>query len=74
MLIGAALAVALWRWRHFPPLERDLLPAERPVAHAAQTLGAYMETVDRYLQQWPVAGMLFLALTLIMAGAMLVGR
>jgi formate hydrogenlyase subunit 3/multisubunit Na+/H+ antiporter MnhD subunit len=74
VLAGVALAAALWRWQHFPPPERDLLPAEGPALRAAQKLGVTMERADWYLQQWPVAGMLFLALTMIMAGAMLIGR
>jgi hypothetical protein len=74
VLVGAALAAALWRWRPFPPQERDLLPAQRQATRVARAVGAYMERADWYLQQWPVAGMLFLVLTMVMAGAMLMGR
>jgi hypothetical protein len=43
-------------------------------ACATRNLSAAMERLDGYLRQWPVVGVLFLALTIVLAGAMLTGR
>jgi hypothetical protein len=54
--------------------EGDVLVVEEGAARAARKLGAAMEQVDGHLRQWPVAGMLFLVLTIILAGTMLMGH
>jgi hypothetical protein len=76
VLIGGALAVALWHWQKLVPQvpEGDVLVAEKGGARALRSLGATMEAIDWQLRQWPVAGVMFLVITVILAGAMLVGR
>jgi multicomponent Na+:H+ antiporter subunit A len=75
VLIGALMAYKLRRWEHLLPRipEGDVLAASTIAARATRKLGAAMERVDGYLGQWPVAGVLFLALTIILAGTMLAG-
>ena len=40
----------------------------------ARDVGTAMEGLDRRLCQWPVAGVLFLVLTAVLVGTMLVGH
>ena len=76
VLIGALLSVALWRWGHRLPRipEGDVLVAGKRAAPAVRQMGAAMEQIDWHLRRWPVAGVLFLVLTIILAGTMLAGR
>jgi hypothetical protein len=76
ILIGGLLAVALRRWRSLVPhiREGDVLTPGMSAARAALGLGAAMERADGYLRQWPVAGVLLVAFTVILAGTMLAGR
>ncbi len=76
ILIGGLLAIALRRWEHLLPRipEGDVLAADEFAVRGTLNLGAAMERIERYLRQWPVAGMLFLALTVILAGILLTGR
>ncbi len=73
VLVGALLAVGLWRWGPVLPAipEGDLLAAGNGAVRAARNLGTAMEAIDRYLRRWPVAGVLFLVLTLVLAATML---
>jgi len=76
VLIGALMWFELRRWRQFLPRipEGDVLAVDKIAACAARNLGAAMERIDGYLRRWPVVGVLFLALTIILAAAMLAGR
>ncbi len=76
VLIGGILALGLWRWGRFLPRipEGDLLFVEKSAARVARNLGAVAERVEWRLHQWPMAGVLFLALTVILVGTMLTGR
>jgi len=76
VLLGGLFAAGLYRVRYalpnIPP--GDLIAIEGRAAAAGGALGAEMQRLDYHMRQWPVAGLLFLALTLVMAAAMLVGR
>jgi formate hydrogenlyase subunit 3/multisubunit Na+/H+ antiporter MnhD subunit len=76
VLIGALLSVALWRWGDVLPSipKGDVLVMDKRAALPVRQLGAAMERVDWRLRQWPAAGVLLLALTIILAGTMLAGR
>jgi formate hydrogenlyase subunit 3/multisubunit Na+/H+ antiporter MnhD subunit len=76
VLVGALLAAGLWRWGHVLPAvpAGDVLTASNSALRAARHLSAAMETIDEYLRRWPVAGVLFLALTAALAITMLAGR
>jgi formate hydrogenlyase subunit 3/multisubunit Na+/H+ antiporter MnhD subunit len=76
VLIGAAMSYGLRRWEYLLPRipEGDLLEMAKIAARATRNLSAAMEQIDRYLRQWPVAGVLLLGLTIILAGTMLAGR
>jgi formate hydrogenlyase subunit 3/multisubunit Na+/H+ antiporter MnhD subunit len=72
MLIGAALAGALWaagdRLPRIPA--GDIVVAEEAAFRAALSLGAAFEGADRGLRKWPAAGLalLMVALALVAAG------
>ena len=70
--VGALLAVVLQRWQHVLPRipEGDILAFDK-TARPAGKLGAAMERIDVYLRQWPVAGLLFLAVAIALAGALI---
>jgi hypothetical protein len=77
ILTGGLLAVPLWRWGYLLPhiLERDiLLVAGESAASAVRKLGLAIERIDGQLGEWPVAGLLFLGLTIVLTGTMLAGR
>ena len=76
VLVGGLLAVGLREWVDRLPRipEGDVLAVGMSTASAARDLGAAMERIDEQLRQWPVVGVLFLALTVILAGAMLAAR
>ena len=73
VLIGGILAIALWRWGYLLPRvpEGDLLVAEKSAARAARILGTFAEQTEKHLRQWHIAGVLLLALTVILVGSML---
>ncbi|MFO0875692.1 MAG: proton-conducting transporter membrane subunit [Phycisphaerales bacterium] len=73
VLVGAALAVALWRLGARLPRvpEGDVLVAGERAARSIAARGALLEPVDLALRRWPVAGMALLAM-LIALGAMIV--
>jgi formate hydrogenlyase subunit 3/multisubunit Na+/H+ antiporter MnhD subunit len=76
LLIGALLAVALGhraqKLPHVP--EGDLLALAERAAPAFRNLAAASERIDTWLRQWPVAGVLLLALTIALAATLLAGR
>lgn len=76
VLFGGVFALGLWRWGHLLPRipAGDLLVAERRAVRSALNCGAVAEQVEARLQQWPVAGVLVLALAVILAGTMFTGR
>lgn len=76
VLLGAALSLALLRWNHLVPRipEGDLLVAYERAMPVARECGAAMDRLDAYLRQWPVAGVLLLALAIILSVATLTGR
>jgi formate hydrogenlyase subunit 3/multisubunit Na+/H+ antiporter MnhD subunit len=73
ILIGAALAVGLWRWGYRLPHvpEGDVVVAYESAARAAVTCGEAMERADRYLRKWPAAGLSLLAVAILLGVAML---
>jgi formate hydrogenlyase subunit 3/multisubunit Na+/H+ antiporter MnhD subunit len=71
VLLGAGLAIALWRWvRRLPRIpEGDVVVAiDRGVAMAI-AWGRTLERMDRTLRQWPAAGVSLLILTIILGAA-----
>ncbi len=76
VLVGGLLAAALHRWgRLLPSIPAgDVLAAGGSVAGMGRKLAAGMERIDWHLRQWPVAGMLFLILTVTLVATMLAGR
>jgi hypothetical protein len=76
VLVGGLLAVMLWRWGDLLPSipAGDVLAADKAAARVAQKVGAGMERIDWYLRRWPVAGVVFLLLTIVLAGTMFAGR
>ena len=75
-LIGGVLTVGLRRWWHLLPRipAGDVLVFGKPAARAADHVGAAMESIDWHLRQWPVAGVVLLVVTIILAGTVLAGR
>lgn len=76
VLLGALLAAVLWRWQS----RRPRIPEGDPgivldrIVRAAPSWGAAFERGDAVLRRWPVAGVLLLALTVILAAALSTGR
>ena len=68
--------MALRRWGQLLPRvpAGDVLVFGRGATDAARDVGVAMERLDRRLSQWPVAGVLFLVLTAVLVGTMLVGH
>ncbi len=71
VLLGATLAVALWRWvRRLPRVpEGDIVVAMNSGVKLALACGKAMERMDSALRQWPVAGMSLLMLTIALGAA-----
>lgn len=76
VFVGGLLSVGLWRWG--PRLPRvpagDVLVFGKGATEVGRDVGVAMEDIDRRLCQWPVAGVLFLVLTAVLVGTMLVGH
>lgn len=75
ILAGALLALALVRWGGRLPRvpEGDLIAGAQGSVRLAMALGDQAERADRWLRQWPVAGVLMLALLLALWGVLVVG-
>ncbi len=75
VLIGGLLAVGLRRWGHLLPRipAGDILAWSGGAMRAVGGAGMAIESIDRPLRQWSVAGLLFMALTIVLALAMLGG-
>jgi multicomponent Na+:H+ antiporter subunit A len=76
VLLGAVLAVALWRSGHRLPRvpEGDIVVAGETAVGATAAWGEAIEGFDRRLQQWPVASLSLLTLALLLGAAMLAWR
>ncbi len=72
MLVGAALAAALWAARDRLPRvpAGDIVVAEEAAFRGSLSLGLLFERADRSLREWPAAGLVLLtvALALVAAG------
>ena len=73
VLIGAALAVALWRWGDRLPWvpEGDIVVAGGTAMRAAVTCGKAVERADLWLRQWPVASLSLVTLAVILGAVLL---
>jgi formate hydrogenlyase subunit 3/multisubunit Na+/H+ antiporter MnhD subunit len=71
LVIGAALALALRRWRSRLPQipEGDTVVAAEAAFKASFALSGLFESLDARLRQWPVAGLSLLAIILVLAAA-----
>ena len=72
VLLGAVLAMALWRWSRWLPRipEGDVVVALDGAAQVAVALGKTLERMDSALRQWPAAGVAFLILTIALGAAL----
>ncbi len=71
VLLGAVLAIALWRWTRWMPRvpEGDVVVAIDGGVQVAVTWGKAMERLDSALRQWPAAGVSLLILTIALGAA-----
>jgi formate hydrogenlyase subunit 3/multisubunit Na+/H+ antiporter MnhD subunit len=76
ILLGGALALALWRWGGYLPQvpPGDIVVFGETAAVSAYRWGAVLERADGFLRQWPVAGVSLLTIVILLAVAMLVPR
>ena len=76
LLIGAALALALWRWGSRLPRvpEGDTIVVGEAAFHASFGMGAPFERIDARFRQWPAGGLSLMAVILILAAAAAFGR
>lgn len=76
LLIGAGLALGLWRWERYLPQvpEGDIVVVGQPVMRIIVRWGDALERVEGILRQWPVAGLSLLMLILILGGVMFGGH
>ncbi len=70
ILIGAGLALGLWRWGRYLPQapEGDIVVVGRPAMRVLVRGQEALERVEGVLRQWPVAGLSLLLLILILGG------
>jgi formate hydrogenlyase subunit 3/multisubunit Na+/H+ antiporter MnhD subunit len=75
ILIGAGLALGLWRWgRYLPPIPQgDIVVVGQPALRVVVRCEDALERVEGGLRQWPVAGLFMLLLILILGGVMFHG-
>jgi multicomponent Na+:H+ antiporter subunit A len=73
VLLGGALAMALWRWwRSMPQIPKgDIIVALDGGVRAAVTWGKAMQRTDGVLRQWPAATVSLLILTVALGAAVL---
>ena len=76
VLIGGLLSVCLWRCTNWLPRipAGDVLVCAERAKPAARDLAAAMEGLDRRLREWPVAGVMFVALTMVLIGTLFAGH
>lgn len=72
VLIGAALALPLWRWggRLPHPPAGDIVVIGEKALHASYGAGAMLERAEGEIRQWPVAAMALLAIAIILGATM----
>ncbi|HOW76862.1 MAG TPA: proton-conducting transporter membrane subunit [Candidatus Competibacteraceae bacterium] len=76
ILIGAGLALALWRWgRYLPQIpEGDIVVVGQPALRVVVRCEDALARVEGVLRQWPAASLSLLVLMLILGGAMFSGH
>jgi formate hydrogenlyase subunit 3/multisubunit Na+/H+ antiporter MnhD subunit len=76
VLIGAVLALGLWRWgRHLPQApEGDIVVAGERAVGVLFTWGDTLERMEGKLRRWPVAALMLLVITLLIGGALVGGQ
>jgi multicomponent Na+:H+ antiporter subunit A len=76
VLLGALLAIGLWRWgRRLPRLpEGDIVVAGEAAVRAAATWSEAIERAERWLRQWPVASSSLLVVVTMLVAAMVAWR
>jgi formate hydrogenlyase subunit 3/multisubunit Na+/H+ antiporter MnhD subunit len=76
VLIGAGLALGLWRWGRYLPLipAGDIVVVGQPAMRVVVRWGDALERVESGLRQWPVAGLSLLMLILILGGVLFNGH
>jgi hypothetical protein len=69
LIVGAALALGLWRWGdRLPRLpEGDTVAAVEAACKASFSVSHLFDRVDTLLRQWPAASLSLLAIALILA-------
>lgn len=74
VLLGAALAIGLWRWARWLESvpQGGILMAESRAARGAAACGKAVERLDGVLRSWPVAGVSLLVLVIALGAAVLV--
>jgi formate hydrogenlyase subunit 3/multisubunit Na+/H+ antiporter MnhD subunit len=74
VLLGAVLAIALWKWPRWSMRipEEKVAVAESRAAQGALAYDNAVERLDRAFRSWPVAGMSLLVLILALAAAVTV--
>lgn len=72
VLLGAVLAIGLWRWSRWLPRipEGDVVVALDGGMQVAVACGKALERMDSVLRQWPVAGVTLLILTVALGAAL----
>ncbi|HMQ13834.1 MAG TPA: hypothetical protein PKA43_10070, partial [Candidatus Competibacter phosphatis] len=76
VLIGAGLALGLWRWGRYLPRvpEGDIVVVGQPAMRVVVRCAEALERVEGVLRRWPVAGLSLLMLILILGGMTFVGH
>ena len=74
VLLGAALAIGLWRWARWLESvpQGGILMAESRAARGAAACGKAVQRLDGVLRSWPVAGVSLLVLVIALGAAVLV--
>jgi hypothetical protein len=73
VLLGAALAIALWRWARWLESvpQGEIAVAESRMARGAIACGKAVERIDGVLRSWPAAGVSLLVLVIALGAAVL---